>query len=107
MRKTFDPFPLTTHQSEIQQQNLQMFPIKAVTQDHVRLEVHRRLNYVQALGASYCFEAGMSVKLCEDVPDVIIHSGRTDVELLGTTRSIVIGAMKNLMARNAHCLCFV
>jgi hypothetical protein len=42
MRQTFDPFfRLTTHQSELQQQNLQMFPIKAVTQDHVPSELAR------------------------------------------------------------------
>jgi TRAP-type mannitol/chloroaromatic compound transport system permease small subunit len=46
------------------------------------LVVHRRLNYAQPLGASYCFEAGMSVKLCENVFDVIIHRSRANVEFI-------------------------
>lgn len=41
------------------------------------------LNYPHSLGLSYCFEASMSVKLCENVFDVIIHSSRADVELIG------------------------
>lgn len=48
-----------------------------------------RLNYTHTLGMSYCFEASMNVKLCENVFDVIIHSSRADVELIGNRSGAV------------------
>lgn len=50
---------------------------------HSETKHRSRLNYPHTLGMSYCFEASMSVKLCENVFDVIIHSSRADVELIG------------------------
>ena len=41
------------------------------------------LNHSHAFGVSNCFEAGVSVELCQNVLDVIIHRRRADVELIG------------------------